>query len=505
MTMGGYQYESKNVRALRTIDSKTYNKDFSQNLIALNHATDYMAQYLIVMQKGIDEANKGLIDKFIDFIEEIIIIFGGGEATGFEWGDLKYIFQAIGALFGFQGLDGPANLVDAVWHMLTNFGETGVNFFILGIFKMLAGLVMHIPAVGDDLADVIMNVASALNLTNTTAVQAQSDADSAADAALSAEEQAIAAGTLAVEARDEAIAATDAASTAQATAETAEAQAGTAATDAAAAQSTANDANAQAEQAQLDAAAAQATADGAADTANTASTTAENANTTANAANDTANAASTAAGNAQTTADAAGNAAATAQSTADSASTAASNAQSTANTANTSASEAQTAAVAAQSQANGAVSTASAAANAAAAARQKADVAYENASYWEAECVVASSGVVLGVNELNIGLGQNVPTGKVRKITDIHIALFEQPAGISIQTRRYNAAGTVPSTLHTANLGANVTRVNYNNLDIDVQDKERIFWNVISVTGEVAPTILQCLVFGVIIDPSIED
>ena len=199
-----------------------------------------------------------------------------------------------------------------------------------------------------------------------------------------------------------------------------------------------------------------------------------------------------------------------AQSSANNAQTAADTAQSNAEAANTRATNAETAAVnalavanSAQTNAGTAVTQAQAAANAVAAASEKADRAYENASYWEAECVVASSGVVLGVNELNIGLCQNVPDGKIRKITDIHIALLQQPAGIQIQTKKYDAAGTTNSVIHTATLTGNVTRVNYNNLNLNVLDKERVFWNVVSVTGSVAPTILQCLVFGVIIDSDI--
>ncbi|WP_280301085.1 hypothetical protein [Nocardia neocaledoniensis] len=162
------------------------------------------------------------------------------------------------------------------------------------------------------------------------------------------------------------------------------------------------------------------------------------------------------------------------------------------------ATSAQTTAVAAQTTATTAVSTAQAAANDAAAAVETADIAYENASYWEAECVVSSAGVVLGINELFIGLCQNVPTGRARTITDLHIALLSQPAGIVIETKKWNAAGTSSSVIHTATLGANVTRISYNNLGLAVADKERIFWNVTSITGTVEPNVLQCLIFGVI-------
>lgn len=160
---------------------------------------------------------------------------------------------------------------------------------------------------------------------------------------------------------------------------------------------------------------------------------------------------------------------------------------------------AHTIAVSAQGSADTAVTTAQAAANDAAAAVETADIAYDNASYWETECVVASAGVLLGVNELLIGLCQNVPTSRTRKVTDLHIALLTQPNGMSIETKKFNSTGTSSSVIHTATLGANVTRINYQNLNIDVADKERIYWNVTSVTGSTAPTVLQILVFGVIL------
>jgi hypothetical protein len=152
-----------------------------------------------------------------------------------------------------------------------------------------------------------------------------------------------------------------------------------------------------------------------------------------------------------------------------------------------------------QGSADTAVTTAQAAANTAAAASEKADIAYGLSSYWESECVVASAAVVLGVNELLIGLCQNVPDDRTRKITDLHFALLTQPSGITIETKKWNSAGTTSSVIHTAVLGANVTRINYNALDLVMEDKERIFWNVTSITGTTAPTVLQVLAFGVIL------
>ena len=155
-------------------------------------------------------------------------------------------------------------------------------------------------------------------------------------------------------------------------------------------------------------------------------------------------------------------------------------------------------AAAAQAAADAAAAAAAAAAATANDAQDTADIAYANAQYWEAECVVSSAEVLLGVNELLIGLCQNVPTGKTRTITDLHIALVSQPAGMVLETKKYNAAGTSSSVLHTATLTAGQIRRSYNNLGLAVLDKERIFWNVTSITGTVAPVVLQCLIFGVI-------
>jgi hypothetical protein len=146
-----------------------------------------------------------------------------------------------------------------------------------------------------------------------------------------------------------------------------------------------------------------------------------------------------------------------------------------------------------------AVTTAQAAANDAAAAVETADIAYDNASFWSNEFVVSSAAVVLGVNELLLGPVLTVPDGLSAVITDIHFAFLTQPAGIVIETKKWNAAGTSSSVIHTATLGANVTRINYNALGISILDKERVFCNVTSVTGSIAPVVMQMAVAGAIL------
>ena len=118
-----YEYESKETRVLKTIDSQRYpetNKDFVKNIRRLNSSVDYISSYMRVMQKGIDDANKSFIEQIQSFINDLVVIFAGGEPTGIELGDLKYILQAIGALFGFNG-PFPVNLLNAAAHFFQGF------------------------------------------------------------------------------------------------------------------------------------------------------------------------------------------------------------------------------------------------------------------------------------------------------------------------------------------------------------------------------------------------
>ncbi len=156
-----------------------------------------------------------------------------------------------------------------------------------------------------------------------------------------------------------------------------------------------------------------------------------------------------------------------------------------------------TAASEAQGSADSAVTAAEAAANTAAAADSTAASASSRASYWESEFVAASAAVVLGVNELLIGLCQNVPGGLTRTITDMHVALLTQPAGMSFDLHKWNATGTTDTNLGSYTLAANVTRANWANLGFVMASKERVYVNVTSITGSTAPVVLQVLLFGV--------
>ena len=158
---GAYKYESVESRALKGINADSYNKDQAKNLIQLNQNTEYMAQYMRKLQKGVDDANKNVIEQIQGFINDIIVLLGGGGNTGLDFGDLKYIFQAWGALFGFTDNNGniqlPVNLFQAAWHFfstyiipLNGFGDV-INTLIDAAIATLIDSFGEVPIIGEAL------------------------------------------------------------------------------------------------------------------------------------------------------------------------------------------------------------------------------------------------------------------------------------------------------------------------------------------------------------------
>jgi len=160
---GGYKMESKESSALRSINTDSYDyRDQAKLLTKLTGDVSYLAQYTRQMQQGIDAANDNFIQQLQDFINEILILIGGGGDTGFDFGDLKYIFQAIGALFGFDTQTGiasifPINLFSAAWHFIStyifpvdNFGEF-VDFLIDQFIATILDAFGDIPILGQAL------------------------------------------------------------------------------------------------------------------------------------------------------------------------------------------------------------------------------------------------------------------------------------------------------------------------------------------------------------------
>lgn len=154
---GKYNYESTESRALKSIKADSYNKDMAKNLIQLNHNSEYMAQYLRKLQKGVDEANQNTIEQVQSLISDIMVLFAGGSDTLLEFGDLKYLLQAVGALFGFNGTPLPVNLLQAAWHFFSSyilpngdFTEV-INLIIDNAIAFILDVFGEVPVIGQAL------------------------------------------------------------------------------------------------------------------------------------------------------------------------------------------------------------------------------------------------------------------------------------------------------------------------------------------------------------------
>jgi len=119
------------------------------------------------MQQGIDAANQNVIQQLQSLINDFLVLIGGGGDTGFDFGDLKYILQAIGSLFGFgSGLSLPINLANAASHFfqeymlgLANFDEA-VNTIIDTALNTLLDLFGEVPVIGQAVQNLAVFITS---------------------------------------------------------------------------------------------------------------------------------------------------------------------------------------------------------------------------------------------------------------------------------------------------------------------------------------------------------
>lgn len=122
---GATQPPTREMKALTAIDSRTKpftNKDFVRNMQWLNNSVDTLSVYTQKLQKGVDAANQNALEQIQGIIADLIVIFAGGTPTGIDLGDLKYIFQALGALLGVNpDTVFPLNLVEAVGNLFDQF------------------------------------------------------------------------------------------------------------------------------------------------------------------------------------------------------------------------------------------------------------------------------------------------------------------------------------------------------------------------------------------------
>ena len=157
--LGGYSYQSPEVRRLSGITPESYDyRDQAKTMIKLVNDVSYMAGMQRKMQKGIDDANQNFIQQIQALINDVLVILGGGGDLGFDWGDLKYIIQAIGLLFGWDGENIlPLNLYEAAWHFFStyimpveNFEEV-INMIVDGAIASVLDIFGEVPIAGQAL------------------------------------------------------------------------------------------------------------------------------------------------------------------------------------------------------------------------------------------------------------------------------------------------------------------------------------------------------------------
>lgn len=152
---------------------------------------------------------------------------------------------------------------------------------------------------------------------------------------------------------------------------------------------------------------------------------------------------------------------------------------------------------AAEAVAAAAAAAAAAAQAAADDAGDVADAAVASAQYWKDEFVVSSAGVLLGKNEMVLGMVMDVPSPRTRTVTRVHYAMLANTSTMTIQLIKVNAAGTVETVILTTNIVSGAIRQTDSTINEVVTDKERILCNVTAIGGVASG--LQCAVVGTLI------
>lgn len=114
--------ETQALRAINSREQSFVNKDFVRNISWLNNSVDTLSQYTQLLQKGVDKANQNVIEQIQGFAADLFVLLAGGEPTGIDLGDLKYVLQGIGALLGINpDTPFPMNLIEAAGNLLEQF------------------------------------------------------------------------------------------------------------------------------------------------------------------------------------------------------------------------------------------------------------------------------------------------------------------------------------------------------------------------------------------------
>ncbi|WP_044109859.1 hypothetical protein [Mycobacterium canetti] len=115
---GGQPYSSQETRALSSIAKSpeiNSNTDFVKKLQEHDYQLKFLADNQKKLERGVNEATQNPIQQLQQFVADIIVLLGGGQLAkgALDFGDLKYILPALGALFGFGDGPFPVNLIAA--------------------------------------------------------------------------------------------------------------------------------------------------------------------------------------------------------------------------------------------------------------------------------------------------------------------------------------------------------------------------------------------------------
>lgn len=151
-----YQRESREARTLGTITAESYDyRDQAKTMIKMGSDIGYISAYIRKMQRGIDAANENFVQQIGRLLADFFSLLAGNGDTGFDFGDLKYILQMFGALFGLGNQTAPWNFFEAAWHFiftyiipLPDFDEA-INMIIDGVIATILDWFGEVPVLGE--------------------------------------------------------------------------------------------------------------------------------------------------------------------------------------------------------------------------------------------------------------------------------------------------------------------------------------------------------------------
>lgn len=115
---GKTEYATPETRALSSIADAPeigQHTDFQRLIQQHDASIKFLATNQQKLQQGVNDATQNPVQQLQQFISDLVVLFGGGElAQGLlDFGDLKYLLPALGALFGFGSGPYPVNLLQA--------------------------------------------------------------------------------------------------------------------------------------------------------------------------------------------------------------------------------------------------------------------------------------------------------------------------------------------------------------------------------------------------------